>query len=110
MDIPLVVWEQEHMVFELRNAHVPEVEMFAQVLEYFRLDSHLRLLDSNYLFQERLAELRLDLGCKRACKLDKIDKNFVEGFCQVLLICSLDKVPVLPEHLAEDFLSNIRVK
>jgi hypothetical protein len=45
------------MVFQLRNANMPQVKVLAEVLKHFRLDSDLWLLEGDNLFQECLAEL-----------------------------------------------------
>jgi hypothetical protein len=110
VDIALIVWEQEDVIFKLRDANVPQVKMFAQVLQNFGLDSYLRFLQSNNLLQKSLAKLRFNLWCQRACQFNKVLEDLVECFSQVLLITSFNEVPELPEHLAEDLFCDVVTK
>ena len=57
VDIALVVREECDVVFKLGDAHVPEVEVFAQILQDFRLDANLGLFERHHLLKQGLAEL-----------------------------------------------------
>lgn len=61
VDVALIVGEEQDVIFELRDAYVPEVEVFSQVLQDFRFNPYLRLLKGNNLLEQCLTELGLDL-------------------------------------------------
>jgi hypothetical protein len=57
VDIPLVVGEEQYMIFQLRNANMPQVKVLAKVLQHLRLNPNLGLFERNNLFKQRFAKL-----------------------------------------------------
>ena len=90
---------------------MPQIEVLAHVLQDFRLDSHLRLLECCHLLEQSPRKLLLHVwqASKHAREANEIQEHLIERLREVLLVCAVQDVPELPEHFAEDFLSYVLV-
>ena len=111
MHVPLVRAVELNVVLEERNTDVPQVEVLAHVLQNLRLNPHLGLSQRGNLLQQRSCELALHVrvALDHRCESDEVQEDFVEGLREVLLVASVQDVPVLPEDFAEDLLGDVLV-
>ena len=111
MHIALILVVEQDMVFEQRDADVPQVEVLAHVLEHLGLNPHLWLFQRRHLFEKRPGELLLHYwqALQHRSESDEVQEDLVEGLGEVLLIGAVKYVPVLPEDLAENLLGDVLV-
>ena len=101
-DVPLISWEELHVVLKHGNGNVPKVEAFAQKLQNLRLYSHLRHFQSDDLFKHSAGELGLTLA-QNVSELDHVHQQLLEVSRQNNVVLSLkDLGPELPKDLHED--------
>jgi hypothetical protein len=70
-----------YLILQLGNGNMPEVEMFAHVLQYFWLYPNLRVLESHDLLKHCSGKLGLNLDRNCTFKFDQVLKHLVEISC-----------------------------
>jgi hypothetical protein len=90
---------------------MPQIEMLAHILQYLWLNSDLGLIETDDLLQQSPSKLLFKgwIWLQPGSKSDKVLENLVECLTQVLLVRSVQDVPVLPEDLTEDLLCYVLV-
>ena len=85
--------------------------MFTHVLKDLWLNSHLRLLERSNLFQQCPSKLLLHVwNCREhRCESNKVEENLVECLCEVLLISTIQDLPVLPKDFTENLFCDILI-
>jgi len=71
----------------------------------------LRLFKRSYLFKKGACKLLFHVWhtLEHRSETNKVKEDLVKRLCQVLLIRSIQNVPILPENFAENFFRNIFV-